>query len=167
MPQSKIYFICDNPDCDLAAHQIENPFEAVVLSIMGKVVFNLSGDIDEMPDADIRKELEEQADKARAADATEYADHITAFIADNLQQEQEPKEPEEDQDMKVGCSEVPGFYSSKEYEQMQLETMRTENYLRKAEAKKALAEARLIHAQAEQLELKLPTRNHKAESDTI
>lgn len=167
MPQSKIYFICDNPDCDLAAHQIENPFEAVVLSMIGKVVFNLSGDIDEMPDADIRKELEEQADKARAADAAEYADHITAFIADNLQPEQEPKEPEEVKGMEIGCSEAPGFYSSKEYEQLQLESLRAENEIRKATTAKLLAEARLIHAQAYKLERELPPERKQKTAEGV
>lgn len=169
MPQSKIYFICQNPDCNDAAHEVPDPLAAVVLSSLGQVVFNLSGDIDEMSDKDIRKEMEEQADRAREAGVLEYADHITAFIKDYLEPVakcEEAKGTDDECNISMGQASGMSMYSTEEYNQIQLEAMRVQNEATKAAAAKALAEARLINAQAEQLEMKIPPRHRNTESHT-
>lgn len=142
------YFVCQNPECDKPYHSVPT-LAGILLTTQGHVVFQLPKPIEELSSDELRVELDSLVQTARANDADDYADVMQSFM-------DEVTKPVHCEDQGVPVAGPSNeFYATAEYQALQAQAFKADIAYREAETAKSLAEARLINAQAIQIERNL------------
>lgn len=146
------HLICQNPECPHAFHALD-PLSGILASVMGNIVINLSAPADDLTPDQLKGEVLAQAELARQEGADEYATKLVEF-AKSIETENTAEDAVGETNL-AECESV-DLYNSAEAQQLQRESYQADIEYRKAMTAETLAKARLLNAQAAEIEHKLP-----------